>query len=711
MTGRVAEEAEVVVVGGGPSGSVAAAKLAEQGHDVLLIDQSGFPRDKPCGDGLTHASVAFLQRHGMDEAVERSQVIEDVRAVIGHERLATGFYRPWPQPPQYARVMQRRGMDNGLFEIAMAQGARFLEARVDRPLLKDGTAQGVALTGPDGDIVKARCVIAADGATSRMRRTSGFDRERRGSHIYALRQYATTSVALDPVYDFHLPLFYEGGLLAGYGWVFPVSEHRANIGVAYYEPPPGRPKARIRDVLDSFLGDLKQRSAERIGDLSDPSEPIGAPIATQFSAERCELGNLIFTGEAARAADGLNGEGISFALQSGEFAAEEAHRLLSGKGAPAQGKRIARRFARLGADMTWPARLVAAAPTGLTLVDPEHQPFMHRVRRVLGFGLDDPLHARTEVRARLEQADPGSAADLDRANERILDSLDSGLPFTVETMHREARAEDGPFAAALVIAAANATGGEGAEPLARTAAAYELVSLVSASYAELSDRTTSDLARLSNTLAILTGQLVLGRGLENGSAASPEVGAQVAGAARAAIESLAHALDRDDLPLAEEHLSAGGGLLAAIAERAARSGAALGGANGSSDALAAAGRELGFAWQIGNEIRDLTTGDETAGRPPGAVLRSGAASLPLIYAADRDPALAGPDNGDAPKRGREVLAAIRASGGIEDAAQECARRVEAARAALDGAGVSNPEPMHALASLCMDRLEPAAAAA
>jgi hypothetical protein len=41
---------------------------------------------------------------------------------------------------------------------------------------------------------------------------------------------------------------------------------------------------------------------------------IGAPIATQFSASRCEIGNLIFTGEAARAADALNGEGISFAL-------------------------------------------------------------------------------------------------------------------------------------------------------------------------------------------------------------------------------------------------------------------------------------------------------------------------------------------------------------------------------------------------------------
>ena len=79
MSPSVIDEAEVVVVGGGPSGSVAAAKLAELGHEVLLVDQSGFPRDKPCGDGLTHASVAFLERMGLGDLMEASQRIEDVR--------------------------------------------------------------------------------------------------------------------------------------------------------------------------------------------------------------------------------------------------------------------------------------------------------------------------------------------------------------------------------------------------------------------------------------------------------------------------------------------------------------------------------------------------------------------------------------------------------------------------------------------------------
>ena len=448
MAAERIDEAEVVVVGGGPSGSVAAAKLAELGHDVLLVDQSGFPREKPCGDGLTHSSVAFLERHGLGQAVDESFEIEDVRGVIGHERTTRGVYRPWPQPPKYARVMQRKGMDNGLFDIAMAHGARFRQARVDRPLLKDGVTEGVVLTGPDQEEIRARCVIAADGATSRMRRVTDMGREPKGSHIFALRLYATTTEELEPYFDFYLPLLYEGGLLAGYGWVFPTASHRANIGVAYYEPPPGRPRARIRKVLDDVMRVLVEKDATGIGALSDMTEPIGAPIATQFIPQACQLENLIFTGEAARAADPLNGEGISFALHSGEFAAQEARDLLKTGRRPEQGTRIARRFTRIGSDLTLPARLAAATPTGLSLVDDKHQPFMHRVRRVMGFSLDDNSLALTDVHSCLREADLGCAQDLDRVNDRALDALRTSMAFALETTHRELRSDGGPVAAA-----------------------------------------------------------------------------------------------------------------------------------------------------------------------------------------------------------------------------------------------------------------------
>lgn len=707
MSGSVVEEAEVVVVGGGPSGSVAASKLADLGHDVLLIDQSGFPRDKPCGDGLTNSAVAFLERHGLGDLMEESQPIEDVRAVIGHDRESTGFYRPWPEPPRYARTTPRRTLDERLFEHARAQGARFLEARVDRPDLDDEVADGIVLVGLDERKVKARCVIAADGATSRMRRTSGIALERHGSHIYALRLYATTEEDLDPVFDFHLPLLYEDGLLAGYGWVFPVGERRANIGVAYYEPPPGRPRARIRRVLDSFIEELKEHRAHRLGTLSDPTEPIGAPIATQFSPDRCQLGNVIFAGEAARAADPLNGEGISFALYSGEFAAEEAHHLLRSGRPPAQGARIARRFSRLGADLTWPARMVASAPTGLSLVDRKHQPYLHRVRRVLSFGLDDPGLEGTEVHARLMEADLESAQDLDRANEKILDSLQTSLPFVAETMHREMRAGGGPFAAAVAIATAHGVDGDRGEQLISAAAACELLTLISSSTTEVSAGTTSDVARLSNTLAILTGELVLSQAIERGCAASPAVGGGVATAARLAIEALAAEAESGPgaEPLPQRYLETTAWRTSGATSLAARSGAGIAGANGNTETLAEAGHRLGLAWQIGDDIRDATTGDEVAGRPPGANIRAGRLTLPLIHALDADHDLAEILDGKLDSAAiRTILTRIRASGGLDRAAEDCSDHVDAALEKIGEAKLARPEPLRGLAELCRDRL-------
>jgi geranylgeranyl reductase family protein len=715
MSDRRIDEAEVVVVGGGPSGSVAAAKLAELGHDVLLVDQSGFPRDKPCGDGLTHASVAFLERHGMGDAVDESFEIEDVRGVIGHDHTTRGVYRPWPQPPQYARVMQRRGMDNGLFDIAMAHGARFRQARVDRPLLVDGISEGIVLTGPEESEIHARCVIAADGATSRMRRVTGMGREPKGSHIFAFRLYATTENELEPYFDFHMPLLYEGGLLAGYGWVFPVAPRRANIGVAYYEPPLGRPRARIRQVLDDFIRVLTKKDVTGIGALSDLSDPIGAPIATQFIPEACQLENLIFTGEAARAADPLNGEGISFALHSGEFAAQEARKLLRTGRKPDQGTRIARRFTRLGSDLTLPARLTAAAPTGLSLVDDKHQPFMHRVRRVMGYGLDDNAIGQTDVHACLREADLDCAQDLDRVNERALDALRTSMPFALETTHRELRAEGGPIAAAAAIAAARGRGEAATDAAVAAATACELLALLNSTYPEVMPRAATEISRLNNVLALLTGQLVLTRALENGAEAtaqddaSAEVGVEIAAACRRATEGLAAELDDapGDIPAApvEPHLATRGHGLNRIVSVAAHSGARLAGMNGGSSGVADAGLHIGAAWQIGNEIRDATIGDEFAGRPPGAAIRAGRKTLPLLYALETDEGLVseldGPADGETV---RKVLASIRGSGALQMAAATCAIESAKALERIDSAELENPEPLRALARQSVDRL-------
>ena len=76
------DEAEIVIIGGGPAGSVAAFALASAGHDVLLIDKHSFPREKACGDGLTSSAVSFLEELGLGGVLAGAHPIEDTRLVV-----------------------------------------------------------------------------------------------------------------------------------------------------------------------------------------------------------------------------------------------------------------------------------------------------------------------------------------------------------------------------------------------------------------------------------------------------------------------------------------------------------------------------------------------------------------------------------------------------------------------------------------------------
>ena len=705
MNRDLVDEAEVVVVGGGPSGSTAADKLAEMGHDVLLIDQSGFPRDKPCGDGLTHAAVATLERREFGDLIAQSQPIEDVRVVLGDGRELAGWYHAWPQPPSTACTVPRRTLDSALFERAMERGARFRQARVDGPLIADGEVTGVRLAGDQGE-VRASSVIAADGATSRLRREAGFSREPLGSHIYALRLYAHTDAALDPVFDIYVPLLYDGGLLAGYGWVFPTDVRLANVGVAYYEPPPGRPRARIRRVLDMFLETLQSQHGDKFGRFSDPSDPIGAPIATQFRPERSQLGRLIFAGEAARAADPLSGEGISFALDSGEVAAQQAHAQLRGLRGHSQGTLISHRYTRLGQDLALPARLAAAAATGLSLVDRAYLPYVHKVQRVTSFAPDDPVFRDTEVYEALSGSNPALGDDLDSVNETLLDALQTRFPFTVEVTHREARAGGGPFAAALLLAVATTTGGV-QRAHREAAAAIEMLSLVSGAFSCIADRTSSEAGRVNNILALLSGGFLMARAIDLGVRSGSAAATQLPHAARTLIEC--QCAELEDLGrierTVERYMNTSGRAAAAITSQAAQLGTGSPDGNGASGALRQASEELGRAWRICNEIRELTVGDELMGRPPGDDLRAGRLTLPLIFAIDADPELGSelrskPDAAEI----RNLLTRVRDSGGLERAAQESADRVDASQAALSEASLESTEVLGALGRLCLDRL-------
>jgi len=260
------DEAEVVVVGGGPAGASCAALLAERGHDVLIVDQERFPRDKPCGDGLTRSAVAFCERLGLGELMEEAHPVMGLRVVLDHRSYEYREYAPTPRRPQRARCIPRRTLDEALLQAALARGARFRHARVTGSARTNGLVRTDTLVDNRPAALRSRFVVAADGATSRLRRTAGHGRIDDDTMAYAVRAYFRCEQALEPVFEAYVPLDFDGQGIAGYGWLFPIDAHTANIGVGYWRGGGLRSPTNMRAVLDAFVEQLMLRGRRRFGE-------------------------------------------------------------------------------------------------------------------------------------------------------------------------------------------------------------------------------------------------------------------------------------------------------------------------------------------------------------------------------------------------------------------------------------------------------------
>jgi geranylgeranyl reductase family protein len=287
---------DVLVVGAGPAGSATAMHLARAGARVLLADKASFPRDKPCGGGLTgralrHApcDVEPVVEHVVDRMV--------VRAGYG-SRVAKSSSRP------LIRMTQRRRLDLHLAEQAVLAGAEF----------RDGTAVGELELGEDGISasvggrqVHASFLVGADGANGVVARVAGLDEGIvRG---VALEGNVCWGALGRDLYE--ETAWVELGVVpGGYGWVFPKGDH-ANLGVGGWlsEGP------RLRDHLD-VLARKHHVDPARIESVRGHRLPM-RKLGTSAAA-----GRVLLVGDAAGLVDPLSGDGMYEAFVSAELAAE-----------------------------------------------------------------------------------------------------------------------------------------------------------------------------------------------------------------------------------------------------------------------------------------------------------------------------------------------------------------------------------------------------
>ena len=299
-------DADVLVVGAGPAGATAAIALRALGMKrVLVLDAAMFPRAKPCG--------GVIARRGLDALAGLGVPLRVEHVPLDGAEIRGGAHRVGLRARNTVGVVVRREeFDASLVDAARSRGAEIREGV--RVTSVGAFVEGARVVGTSAGELRARCVIGADGATSRVSSAIRAERGGPAPRIAAATEIRTHASSDDPApgrmrYDFSL------SAPRGYAWDFPCRLANGpgfNRGV--YSPHPKTLLASVPRELDAFLSRRATSVAEPAQSwperLYDERRPLSAP-------------GVFLAGEAI-GVNAVTGEGIAPAIESALFAARWA---------------------------------------------------------------------------------------------------------------------------------------------------------------------------------------------------------------------------------------------------------------------------------------------------------------------------------------------------------------------------------------------------
>ena len=327
------ETFDVAIVGGGPAGASCAAFCARAGLRTLLLEREKFPREKVCGDCINPAAWPVLARLDIAEEM-RALPHGGLRSV---DFVAIGGTRVSVHLPPGAEIAVKRSLfDQRLLSRAAALGADVRESATVNAVTPATERAGTwTLTSSVGTL-RARALVAADGRNSTVARLLGLlpriEKERVGlqTHVPLPRDFGKRVVLQ------FLPQGYSGQA--------PVSEGELNVCLVG--------KASDIEALQSWAAREFNISRGHVWRTVTPLRRAALPAARE---------KLFLVGDAARVVEPFTGEGITYALRSGELAAEAITKLISSGDAGSAARSYTAAHEQLYRGRLWVNRIARAA--------------------------------------------------------------------------------------------------------------------------------------------------------------------------------------------------------------------------------------------------------------------------------------------------------------------------------------------------------------
>ncbi len=303
---------DIVVVGAGPAGSMAARAAAKAGARVLMLDKRhelGVPVQ--CGEALNEEVLKELKvkpkRRWITSRIKVAKLVSPSGISVVVEGRSVG---------KIGYILDRKIFDKHLALLAVKAGSDIrVGTFVDGLIKKNNKVEGVRARGAEGRIkIYADVIIAADGVMSRVARWAGVNTTLGPDEIESCAQFKMVGVDIESTSTME---FYFGNKIApgGYAWIFPRDEDTANVGLGVL---PSRAKRAPVKYLEDFVGMMPNLRKARVFEMNVGGVPVCGPI------KRTVKGNVLIVGDAARQVNALTGGGIDSSMRAGNIAGEVA---------------------------------------------------------------------------------------------------------------------------------------------------------------------------------------------------------------------------------------------------------------------------------------------------------------------------------------------------------------------------------------------------